>query len=438
MVPRTVALIALSPELQRAFRSYAADRGMRVLDREGDIALAVTTHRLALCVVELGGSDSRVVEQVRSLAKVIGPSPLVVLARNLGAGVGARLIRLGVADVIDLPSPVDDVVATAFQSCGTGEDFGVADPIVGESAAIVAVRQRLQSVARTPAMVLIVGETGTGKGLVARAIHDLSDRAAAPFVHVDCAALPPSVIESELFGHERGAFTGAAEQRRGRFELAERGTLLLDEIGDLELPVQSKLLRVLQHREYERVGGSRTLRVDARIIAATNVDLWSAVQRGAFRRDLFFRLNVFEIRMPALRERKEDIALIARAGLEKLAASLGVAAPRASDGFYRRLVEHDWPGNVRELHNVLERLLIERRVAVLEAEDLDDVLPEASEAWPSADEVADPEAEARRIARVLVEVGGNVSRATRRLAMPRTTLRRRIELYKLGHLIPKD
>jgi DNA-binding NtrC family response regulator len=375
---------------------------------------------------------------VRSLTKVVGSSPLVVLARNLGAGLGARLIRLGVADVIDLPGPVDDVVATAFQSCGTGPELGIADPIVGESAAILAVRQRVLSVARTPATVLIVGETGTGKGLVARAIHELSERAAAPFVHVDCAALPPTVIESELFGHERGAFTGASEQRRGRFDLAERGTLFLDEIGDLDLPMQSKLLRVLQHREYERVGGSRTLRVDARIVAATNVDLWSAVQRGAFRRDLYFRLNVFEIRMPALRERKEDILLLARAGLEKLAASLGVAPPRASDGFYRRLVEHDWPGNVRELHNLLERLLIERRVTVLEAEDLDDALPVASGGWPPPDEVADPEAEARRIARILVEVGGNVSRATRRLAMPRTTLRRRIELYRLGHLIPKD
>jgi DNA-binding NtrC family response regulator len=245
------------------------------------------------------------------------------------------------------------------------------------------------------------------------------------------------VIESELFGHERGSFTGAAEQRRGRFELAERGTLFLDEIGDLDLALQSKLLRILQHREYERVGGTRTLRVDARIIAATNVDLWSAVQRGAFRRDLYFRLNVFEIRMPALSERKEDIPLLARAGLEKLAESLGVAAPRASDGFYRRLVEHDWPGNVRELHNVLERLLIERRVAVLEATDLDEVLPEVT-VWAEPEDVDDPEAEARRISRILVEVGGNVSRATRRLAMPRTTLRRRIELYKLGHLIPKD
>jgi DNA-binding NtrC family response regulator len=436
MAVRTVALIALSPELQRAFRAYAADRGMRVLDRESDIALVVTTQRLALCVVELGGSDSRVVEQVRSLAKVIGPSPLVVLARNLGAGLGARLIRLGVTDVIDLPGAIDDVVATAFQSCGTGEDSGLADPIVGETGAILAVRQRIQSVARTPATVLIVGETGTGKQLVARAIHDLSERAAAPFVHVDCAALPPSVIESELFGHERGAFTGASELRRGRFELAERGTLFLDEIGDLELPVQAKLLRVLQQREYERVGGTRTLRVDARIIAATNVDLWAAVQRGSFRRDLFFRLNVFEIRMPALRERREDIPLLARAALEKLAASLGVAAPRASDAFYRRLVEHDWPGNVRELHNLLERLLIERRVSVLEAEDLEDALPEVAVSWP--DEVEDPEAEARRIARILVEVGGNVSRATRRLGLPRTTLRRRIELYKLGHLIPKD
>jgi DNA-binding NtrC family response regulator len=293
--------------------------------------------------------------------------------------------------------------------------------------------------------VLILGETGTGKGLVANMIHDLSRDRARPFVHVDCAALSPGLIESELFGHERGAFTGATERRAGRFELADRGTIFLDEIGDLDGALQAKLLRVLQDHCFERVGGSRTMTMRARVIAATSRDLRRGVRDGRFRRDLYFRLNVLQLKIPPLRDRLQDIPMLVRHGLHSISARLGVPEPSASDRFYAQLATHSWPGNVRELLNALERCLVHRRVDVLDAEDLDDLFEhfsgndEADSDEPPTTsnlDLLDNEEEIIRSA--LLSTGGNVSRVARRLGMPRTTLRRRVREYGLKHLIPSD
>ena len=213
-------------------------------------------------------------------------------------------------------------------------------------------------VASTDSTVLILGETGTGKELAARAIHKNSNRRSGPFVRVNCAALPESLLESELFGHEHGAFTGATSQRSGRFELADSGTIFLDEIGEMTLSAQSRLLRVLQEHELERVGGSQTIQVDTRVIAATNRNLLDMVDDGGFREDLYYRLNVFPIQMPPLRDRLEDIPTLVRFFLKKLGGRLGRNIDKVSDEVFAQLRSYSWPGNIRELENIVERAMI--------------------------------------------------------------------------------
>ena len=230
--------------------------------------------------------------------------------------------------------------------------------IVGESDGIWKVLRNIDVVSPTDSTVLILGETGTGKELVARAIHRNSKRKNGPFVRVNCAALPESLLESELFGHEHGAFTGATEKRTGRFELADGGTIFLDEIGEMPLPAQARLLRVLQEQELERVGGSKTIRIDTRVVAATNRNLLEMSEEGEFREDLYYRLNVFPIQIPALRERKEDIPTLVRSFLKKLAGRLGKQIEHVPTGVLQLLQDYRWPGNVRELENVVERAMI--------------------------------------------------------------------------------
>jgi formate hydrogenlyase transcriptional activator len=232
------------------------------------------------------------------------------------------------------------------------------DDIVGKSEALQKVLKDIQTVAPTDSTVLIYGETGTGKELIARAIHNNSTRSANAFVKVNCAAIPTGLLESELFGHEKGAFTGAIAQRIGRFELAQHGTVFLDEIGEIPLELQPKLLRVLQEREFERLGSSRTLRTNARLIAATNQDLAAMVQEQRFRSDLFYRLNVFPIHVPALRERPEDLPLLIRHFAEVFSRRMNKSIETIPTETMNALMQYHWPGNVRELQNVIERAVI--------------------------------------------------------------------------------
>jgi DNA-binding NtrC family response regulator len=244
------------------------------------------------------------------------------------------------------------------------------DAMVGDSPALRRVLEQIAQVATTDSTVLIQGETGTGKELVARAIHERGARRERPLVKVNCAALPRDLVESELFGHEKGAFTGATQQRRGRFELADGGTLFLDEVGELPLEAQAKLLRVLQEREFDRVGGTRSLRTDVRVIAATNRDLNARVASGGFRADLYYRLNVFPIVVPALRERREDIPGLVRHFAAKAARKLGRTLDGISPAFLERASACDWPGNIRELENLVERAIIMSNGATLDAVEL--------------------------------------------------------------------
>lgn len=248
----------------------------------------------------------------------------------------------------------------------TGHNF---EEIVSESRVVQKLLEKLKLVAATDSTVLIEGETGTGKELVARAIHNRSTRKRRPLVKVNCAALPKELIESELFGHEKGAFTGATQQRKGRFELADTGTIFLDEVGELSAEAQAKLLRILQEQEFERVGGTQSIHVDVRVIAATNRDLQAEVDAGRFRSDLFYRLNVFPLTVPSLRERRSDIAMLAQHFLENAARKLGKNFDGLAPDTLTKLNQYSWPGNVRELQNVIDRAAILCPGPLLEVED---------------------------------------------------------------------
>ena len=305
--------------------------------------------------------------------------------------------------------------------------------IHGRSAAMRDVFRAIELVADTDSSVLLLGETGTGKELIARAIHRSSRRRSAVMVKVNCGALAPTLVESELFGHERGAFTGALQQRKGRFELADRGTIFLDEVGELPPETQVKLLRVLQEQEFERVGGTKTLRIDARVIAATNRDLAGDVQRQRFRADLFFRLNIFPIRVPALRDRRDDIPILAGHFVREFASRMGRAIERLDPGAIDELVAYDWPGNVRELANILERAVILCQGRVLQRAHLG--LPGALTATVplSAELCTLDEAERRHIVKALEKTGGVLAGpagAAALLGLKRSTLWSRMK--KLG------
>jgi len=334
--------------------------------------------------------------------------------------------------------------------------------LVGGSRALDEVRARIRAAALTRSTVLVTGETGTGKGVVARMLHAQSPRRCAPFVHVDCASIAAGTLESELFGHERGAFTGAHVRRQGRLELAGHGTLFLDEIGELPPHLQSKLLRVLQDRTFERVGGNQTFSLRARVVAATNRDLGQDVQRRCFRADLYYRLNVLRIQLPPLRERPGDLVELARHGHARLRRELEIPGGALTPEFLEALGLHSWPGNVRELLNVLERCLARSEGRPLRAADLVESLderpipepypdpayggglvtpatrlPARPTAGPSRRSVAAAH-ERSRIEATLRDTGGNVSRAARRLGMSRGALRYRIAAFGLQSRIPRD
>ena len=303
--------------------------------------------------------------------------------------------------------------------------------ILTKNARMHQVLELAREIAPLRSTVLIRGESGTGKELIARAIHNCSDRAAQPFIAVSCAALAETLLETELFGHEKGAFTGAAGQVRGKFELADSGTIFLDEIGDISPKLQRDLLRVLQERNFYRVGGTQQVQVDVRVVAATNVDLERAVAEGHFREDLFYRLNVIEVRLPPLRERKEDIPLLAHYFLERLSTEVGKKAAGFAETAVALLMEHDWPRNVRELENAVERALVTSRGHILTEADFH-FLRAAIERRQSAtapDSLTLAEIERAAIAATLKRTEGNIKEAAQSLGIDRSTLYDKIKRY---------
>jgi DNA-binding NtrC family response regulator len=343
---------------------------------------------------------------------------------DLAAAVEA--MRSGARDFMSLPADAAEVVARVARLLEPASAPTPARALVGRHPSIAELRGRIRAIARRDGCALITGESGVGKELVARELHAASRRAAGPFVAVSCCALSEGVLESELFGHERGSFTGAVARAIGRFERAHGGTLFLDEIGEAPAPVQAKLLRALQEREFERVGGAETVRVDVRVVAATNRDLARVRAEGRFRDDLFHRLNVFPLRVPPLRERRSDVPLLAR----ELAARHGIAL-EWTEAASERLSAHEWPGNVRELENAIERLgLLCEGSGVVTLERVERALDPAAADVAGARAVFE-EGERERYEELLRRHRWNVSAVARELGVSRGALRHRMRRYGL-------
>jgi len=305
--------------------------------------------------------------------------------------------------------------------------------LISKSAKMQKVFDLANTIAKSNSNILILGESGTGKELLARAIHNESLRAAGPFVAVSCVALTETLLESELFGHEKGAFTDAVAQKKGKFELAAGGTIFLDEIGDISPKLQLSLLRVLQEKEFTRVGGTKSIKVDARIIAATNRDLKKAVDEGKFRDDLYYRLNVIAIELPPLREHKEDVPLLVHHFIEKFNIEMGGKVERISEEALDLLMEYDWPGNVRELENVIERAMVITKGNFIKAEDLH-LTPQVTKEEGAAQGGKDKSIksiEKKHIAKILKENNWNVQKSAEQLGIDRVTLYNKIKKYKL-------
>jgi DNA-binding NtrC family response regulator len=377
------------------------------------------------------------------LAEIMSAAPetvVIMMSGHATIDTAVKATRLGAFDFLEKPVALERLLVLLRNASKTqaleAETRRLrepwANPIVGRSPAVRHLLGEIERAGPAPARVLIQGEHGTGKELVARALHAASPRRAMPFVAVNCAAIPDELIESELFGHERGAFTGATQARRGRFEEAHGGTLFLDEVGDLSTRAQTKLLRVLQEGEVSRLGGNRTIRVDVRVIAATNRDLAQEVQEERFREDLYFRIAVIPITVPPLRERAEDVPLLVGHFVAQVAREVGQRPKTFAPGALEALARHAFPGNIRELRNLVERLVIMSPGTTVSAEDAIAVLPAAAGAPAGAARMSDAvqDFERRQIEEALAAEGGNMTRAAARLGLERSHLYKKMK--KLG------
>jgi DNA-binding NtrC family response regulator len=412
-------------------KAGSAEEALRLVDRAG----------LVLTDLKLPGMDG--LEFLSLVRRQDAQIPVVVMTAFGTVEIAVEAMKAGATDFLPKPFSLDHlltVIGKALEFRALRDENRVLreelgrrytfDNVVGHSAAMQEIFATIMRVAPTRATVLLAGESGVGKDLIARAIHFHSPRRDRPFVKINCTAIPENLMESELFGFEKGAFTGANASKPGRFEMADTGTAFLDEIGDVPGSIQVKLLRVLQEREFERLGSNKTRQIDVRILAATNRDLRAALEEGTFREDLYYRLNVVPLNIPPLRERKEDIPFLAEHFVRKLAVETGSTADSISEGAIKRLIEYPWPGNVRELENVIERSLVLAAGKRLEAADIRlEANPRARESTTDSflpDGMTLDEHEQAIIREALRRADGNKSQAARLLGVTRNALRYRL------------
>jgi DNA-binding NtrC family response regulator len=453
---QTILVVDDDTNVRRGLR-WAFGEDYRVLEA-GTRAEAVEQLRREPVEVVLGDlrlppaldEISEGLEVIESARALRPPVPVIVITGSESKKAALEAVRHGAYGFFEKPFNPEEVLHIVNQAARAfrlereimrlrselvgSRGFGL---LIGSSPALEKTVKQARAVANTSATVLLIGENGTGKELLAHAIHEEGARASQPFVAVNCAALPETLIESELFGHERGAFTGASAARKGRFELAQGGTLFLDEVGDLSPAVQVKLLRVLQEREFERVGGTKTIEVDIRLIAACNRDLEKEVECGKFRRDLFYRLNVVPLVLPPLRQRQEDIPLLAAHFAAKAAEKNRRTPPELDPALIEALLEYEWPGNVRELENVIERLVVLTPGGRLGVEHLPERMsrtlpPETAIGDEATLEGATVALRRRMIAAALKLESGNKVAAARRLGISRSYLHRLISELGVG------
>jgi len=435
-------------ELVRAwgFTAEAAADGAEALEK-------ITAFRPSIVVTDLVMPNMSGIELLKALQPEIENIKVILLTAQGTVDTAVEAVKAGAEDYLTKPLDPNKLQRLLERLAEINEqkrenqalrrqlnDRGRFGRIIGNSAAMRALYQVLEQAAPTPASMLILGESGTGKELVAQTIHQLSPRAAAPFVAINCAAIPDTLLESEIFGHEKGAFTGATDRRAGCFELADRGTLFLDEIAEMTPATQVKLLRVLQERKFRRLGGRTEQEVDVRVLAATNIDPVVAIRDGKLREDLYYRLNVFSIALPPLRERKDDLALLIQAFIDEFNTRDRRTVKGVSAQAMRQLEHYEWPGNVRELRNVIERATILARGDLIEPAHLPVFGPAPSAALPASAAngvtivpgMTVDEAEQKLIMATLESAGGNKTRAAEMLGISLKTLHNKLNRFKSG------
>ncbi len=447
---KTILIVDDEESICQSLRGVLADDGYDVLTAgSGEEALKIVEDDLpglVLLDIWLPGMDG-----IETLKIIKSDHPQVRVVMMSGHGTietAVKATKLGAFDFIEKPLSLDKVlliVKHALEMTELEEENILLKQkvsheyeLTGTSEAIMELKETISLVAPTNAWILIMGENGTGKELVSRSIYRQSKRCQKPFVEVNCAAIPEELIESELFGHEKGAFTGATEKKRGKFDLAHEGTIFLDEVADMSLKAQAKVLRILQEKKYERVGGTKMIATDVRVLAATNKDLEREMEEGRFRQDLFYRLNVIPLRVPPLRDRKEDIPLLIKRFLKDFSLKEREVEKTITADAQAVLMRHHWPGNVRELKNIVERLIIMTAGNVIAAGDIPPFMkkeqvvePEINFAGINSYRDAKISFEKQYIAAKLKEFDGNISRTAEAIGLERSNLHRKIRAYSL-------
>lgn len=448
----TILVVDDEVSICQSLKAILEDEGYPVLVAgSGEEALRVVAEempQLVLLDIWLPGMDG--LETLKAI-RAAHPNMLIIMMSGHGTiETAVKATKLGAFDFIEKPLSLDKVmilVNNALNLVRLEEENILLKQkvshqyeLTGTSPVITELKEMIGIVAPTNAWILIMGENGTGKELVARSIHHLSRRSHKPIVEVNCAAIPEELIESELFGHEKGAFTGATEKKRGKFDLAHEGTIFLDEVADMSLKAQAKILRILQEKKFERVGGNKLIDMDVRVLAATNKDLEKEMEAGRFRQDLFYRLHVIPLRVPPLRDRKEDIVHLTERFLLDFAAKEGQPQKFLNVAALEKLMAHDWPGNVRELKNIIERLIILTPSNEIRAEDIPELsvktetdasFQEASAAAGDSLRDARLDFERQFILKKLEEYDGNISKTAEAIGLERSNLHKKLKSLKV-------
>jgi two-component system nitrogen regulation response regulator NtrX len=445
MASRRILVVDDEENIGRSLRMILEREGYQVnaLKNAAELRAFPERARMDLFLLDVRLPDASGIDLLRELQAAEIPGPVIMISGHATIADAVEATRAGAFDFLEKPLGRDRVMVAVKNALEQGnlkqenkrlkDAIGPGTKMIGASPAFERAVEQASMAARSDARVLLVGESGTGKELLAAHIHGSSPFAAGPFVKVNCAAIPGELIESELFGHEKGSFTGATSMRRGKFEMADNGTLFLDEIGDLHSNSQAKLLRVLQEGEFHRVGGEQTIRVIVRVVSATNRDLSAMVAQGKFREDLYYRVSVVPIRVPALRERPQDIAPMAQYFLEDFCVRNGFRKKSFDEEVWEAFELYSWPGNARELRNVVERMAILSHGDVLNAAAIPLEFKLQRETGPrSSVQEARESAEREHVLRALEQSGWNVSSAARALGMERTNLHKRIRALGLA------
>ncbi|SEM53855.1 two-component system, NtrC family, nitrogen regulation response regulator NtrX [Syntrophus gentianae] len=450
---KNILIVDDEESICRSLGDILVDEGYEVSTaNSGEEAIKILDEEppgLVLLDIWLPGIDGM---EVLKTAKSQHPKlPVVMMSGHGTIETAVKATKLGAFDFIEKPLSLEKVILTLKHALDMSrleeenillkQKVSREYELTGGSLPIMELKEMISIVAPTNAWILIMGENGTGKELVARAIHRQSKRADKPLVEVNCAAIPEELIESELFGHEKGAFTGATEKKRGKFDLAHEGTIFLDEVADMSLKAQAKILRILQEKKFERVGGNKVIQVDVRVLAATNKDLEKEMEEGRFRQDLFYRLNVIPLSVPPLRNRKEDIPLLVERFLNDYALKEGEPKKVLGEDAIALLMEHSWPGNVRELKNFIERLAILSTSNVISARDIPPLPKEGHKVEPFRDfgldfaagsfREAKMDFEKSYLAKKLREFEGNISKTAESIGLERSNLHKKIKAYGL-------